>query len=813
MTSHINRLRNIQNRKREEEKEKLFPILKKDAERSFGNSYVIDVDSLIQEEEQKEQELNSFDDAGDFPKVTIDTDRDPRVSSLKQWSAPTINFIEIKKNLVLSPYISINWSMKRSDIKNGKIVSFKVYRKKYSRSEARTLPQFSQDLKHSLMNPFNIAKMTRNVGHNSNQDFGSISDIIEVDSIPKYIANFNLNIDNRGEQVLETPQDYSKLFRQTGFEEIANVNIQTFLRKEERRMVSVNNKNILNMRFEDKNVQYNGVYEYFLTSINDQGEDSSRSEKIILKVDDRISIPAPTLYVRAKSPTSNLLTVIIPKDFNISKILFFRKEGDFIETKYFGSNDIYADFVQKIDSNIKLGQKYLYRVFLVDIFGEISEPAEYVITPAVKNIAPFSRFNNLREPILKTEQAEGSTNCSIRFFPNDNRVQYYKLERKDLRIKEREYSVPSKDTTGYGGTGWENGGIFFVKRVAEQRKKINSNYIDINDVQQVVSGLDTTNFTGLSRDNSGIYYIDASTSAKVYINQNKEEINNSNYAISAKEIVFVDTTTTAGHTYSYRLVGYDLFNNPTKYAFSLISIESSAATQKAESIRYQVIRKKPLRIKLIWNHQIKSGIKFTVQRRKEGERQYQTFPDTESSFIIDEVKSNDFIDFITGKREVDYTPPENEEGGSSIPLTEIKRPRNVPDFLEENSIYYYRITSETQLEGRGNPTDEVRVITYPEVSRPINLVTLTGNVKVRPIFVKLSWEMEDISNSFKPDKFVIERKIDTSNSRFVPIGESYLATHFFDYGVEFGTSYIYRVVSRDIFGREKTSDPVRFVLV
>jgi predicted RNA-binding protein with TRAM domain len=713
-------------------------------------NYTIDINKLVQKYENEKNESLQAEDR-EVSNIVISTEKDPRVSSFKQWDAPKVEFIEIKKNLQNRPYCDINWSMPQKDVKAGKIKSFKIYRRVWGDDEVKANPKYREKL--------NITFSRRAI------------ELIGAENIserktPRLVTNFALNQDFLNEpQVMDDPINYTDTLAKRQFKELENVSVSKFLKRERRRLVFRQDSEILNMRFEDRTVKYGDVYEYLITSINDEGEDSARSERIVVKVDDRRSIPPPALTVKQIGTALTKLIIKPENGFNIDKIILFTKGRQQLTYSFKGVYELGGNTLEK-NIKSKPGRPLSFRVFAVDAFGEISIPAEYTLTPISKYVAPQSRFNTLKNPILKTEQAEGSGNVLVKIYPNDPKIVAYNLDRKDLTINERKYTLPDKEYNNYGGTGWEGGGIFYVENKNIETKKTNVG---------------------------------------------NEEISRTSFIKLGQEITFIDDTTSIGHAYSYRLRGRDLFNNPTGSAFSLITIEGAAALAKVESVRYEVIRKSPLLIKLFWNHITKSGIKFIVQRRREDQPNYVTFPETESNFIFDEVANTNFLQFIPDKRPDDYVP-ELEPTRQVSTITPLKRDQKMPDFLEPNSIYYYRIIAKTQLEGISNPIDEFPVYTYPDLARPIDLNVSIDDVRVRPLFAIVSWNIESLNDSFKPDKFIIQRRIDTQNARFVNVGESYLNTTFFDYNIEFGVNYVYRVVSRDALKREKTSNTFRVTI-
>lgn len=135
-----------------------------------------------------------------------------------------------------------------------------------------------------------------------------------------------------------------------------------------------------------------------------------------------------------------------------------------------------------------------------------------------------------------------------------------------------------------------------------------------------------------------------------------------------------------------------------------------------------------------------------------------------------------------------------------------------------NHIYQYRIVgidrfgnqtsfsyqiveiTEQEKEEKLFLSEEIKEAAEKELSSPIGFTAVVENIKLRPIVVKLSWNVE--KDKLIPDHFVIERKVDNANDVFVTIGKSYFNNQFSDRSVKGGKNYIYRIKSVHILGRE-----------
>ena len=136
--------------------------------------------------------------------------------------------------------------------------------------------------------------------------------------------------------------------------------------------------------------------------------------------------------------------------------------------------------------------------------------------------------------------------------------------------------------------------------------------------------------------------------------------------------------------------------------------------------------------------------------------------------------------------------------GPIVKLT--NRSSGVLDFLKENFFYFYRIKVITP-DGSFSPySKEEKLITTQPLASPINFSVLNENEKLKPAVLKLSWDVE--ANKFKPDHFVVERKVDNVNDAFIPVGKAFIQNEMFDRTVVLGKSYVYRIKSVDGTGRE-----------
>ena len=123
-----------------------------------------------------------------------------------------------------------------------------------------------------------------------------------------------------------------------------------------------------------------------------------------------------------------------------------------------------------------------------------------------------------------------------------------------------------------------------------------------------------------------------------------------------------------------------------------------------------------------------------------------------------------------------------------------------PPFLESSDIYFYRIAAIDESRNESNFTEEFEVSTVPSLSDPLSFKVELLNKRVRPLLVRLSWNID--STKVRPDRFIIEKKIDVLNDVFQVVGEAFIENEFLDKDIESGNNYIYRIKGVDLLGRE-----------
>src|SRR3990167_1205498 len=712
-------------------------------------NFSLDLDTLSKSIEiAKKQQLDQIEATQPKVRSTVfSVGKDPRVLSLDQISTPDLFLVEILHDQLKQLFLRINWKISRFDTDSGQIVGFNVYRKRIRGLSGDRL---------TISNFEKLSKRVKKVGR-FNFDKKGIS-YYKKDIIPLSVLNAKLSQEqeskssqatNQLEKSISLSSEIETLIANK-FEKIAYVDYTKFIKKEKQKKVFVEDANFINLSFDDRKVGYRETFEYFVTSITKSGEETHQSDIVKVLVFDSKGISPPLVTAKQINENSVLLSVNFSESDQISQISVLRKSEDEI---VFKEKVIVEDFskesVDIVDNDARYSKTYVYRVFLKNIDGIISNPTEITVFSSAQKITEKSRSNNLKIPIVSAVQDQNSDFIKVIIFPNDPKILYYQLERRDLTIGEKKFSVPSAIYTNFGGIGWAN----------------NKFFVDKNNLS---------------------------------------------------EIVFIDNLVSTDHIYQYRILGLDIFGNSSSYAFSLVKSEKKKSLRSPIAIQVGVLRQFPIRIKLLWQNDNanvdKAAISYLVQRRKQGEVIYESFPLTKNEFLVDEALSEDIVPFSEEKIEDTFESTENVKttADNVIVSKETRRSFGMPDFLKESDIYFYRIKAVLPDESESNFTEEIKVSTLSELSDPLGFKVSVENIKVRPLVAKLSWRTNP--TRLRPDQWIIERRIDDVNDTFKVIGKAYLKEEFFDRDVEIGNRYVYRIKSVDTLHRESAKFEARLSL-
>jgi hypothetical protein len=697
--------------------------------------------------------------------------KSPQVGLNLPINAPDFHFIEIKKDGLDNLYLSLNWRINRSDGNSGNILKFKIYKRFLSESEFKSFVPLPKSVGGIAYNHF--TNKSKRTGRFSEER--KATNNIESSLIP--LTNTNPNLEDvrslSETRLMQGTDDDSPSYVQGAFEaflsdrqfkEVGQVDYASFLEAEREKRIFVQDRETINFNFYDKNVAYGQTVEYYVAAVTRELSDEIISDTIRTSIlEDKKVSPPQSVIVRQNDEVSAEVVVNFDETFlseKISLISVYRRSLDedveyklILEQEVSGPSYKFKDFVE-------YGKFYSYRIYLSNVYGFTSEPKEVKFYSSVQSITPESRSNSLRRPIFSVIQDQNSNFLKIIISPNDPLVSFYVVDRIDLSTKEKLYYVPSS---------WEKKSFM----VEKTREPFN--------------------------------------------------VNNFKTLIGFKLINIIDDSVVPDHIYKYRIYGSDLFGNMTSYSFQTIKAIEKKSIRSAINLNSQILRDSPFRIKIKWDNDnlvslfdnrtlfsgssAKNTFTYRVERRKSNEQSYEKFPDTLNTFIIDEISTNDFVQFSGDKVIDNFVALPNKIVSNQDTLV---RPFGMPNFLKKNATYYYRVKAISSDGKESNFSDEIKVDVFPRLSPPLNFQALTLNTKVKPLSVGLFWNTDPLL--FRPDRWVIEKKLDVANDSFVYIGSGYLDQEFFDREVQLGNTYVYRIKSVDLIGRESAFVEVRIKL-
>ena len=726
---------------------------------------------------------------------------DARVSSL-QVSTPDLYLVEIMKDQLKQLFVRVHWKIPRFDIDSAKVLGFNVYRKRI-----RTFFD-------TKLSPNQFAKLTANL--KSNGDFSEAkSGISNVKSGMIGLGDLNPNlseqqITNRAQLWASHTEERNEFQSQienfiAKFEKIAFVDYSQFIKKEQLKTVFVTDATNISMFYDDKAVGFGEEFEYYVSSVSVNFDETYQSDVVKVLVRDNRGISPPDIFVKQIDVTSMLVQVSYKSEEQIDNVFIFRREVDndveFLPLA--GFLDVQKDTIEFLDKTSFFGKQFIYRAFTENLHGVLSPATELTVTSSTG--IEKSRSNTLKKPVFSAVQQKNIAKLTIS--PNDLKVLFFRIDRRDLSIDERAFTVPGRDTNGYGGNGWVTNQLFFDRSKQTPIFFIDNTVLSDHIYQYRIVGVDRFgNTTSCSYQTIEILNRDLLKSPinlrisvlrefplKIMLRWDDENVYDESefplgpLAVSERGSAVSEVVNSAGD----RGAGGTTSN----------IVNTSSERQSSTGAR-------PL---------------FEVQRRM-GHNNFASFPLTENKFIVDEVSSDDVSSFSSiqsppppavvlpnrARRNEDARQQQMNVAGSTTssiigssatrPKKTTQRSNGVLDFLKENFFYFYRVKVLTPLGSFSLFSEEIKILTVRPLPTPTNFIAVNDNPKVKPAVVKLSWDVED--NKLESEHFVIERKVDNANDAFDTIGKSYFGNHFFDRSVPLGKDYIYRLKSIDTHGQQ-----------
>jgi hypothetical protein len=770
---------------------------------------------------------NKVFENGTFKSTTVALGSNPAVSSKPLLVPPTIVSGEITTDGLDNPYTILNFEIDQRALDGNQVISFRVYREEVP---AEDLAQAVE-----MFTAADFDKLAR--GSTQTGKFAADKkSAYTIDEFKQSNVNDNTNlymleqISNR-QQLGSTDGSFPDYFttnsKQSQKKLIATISYADYQSQAQLKQVYVKTANKFSVSYSDHNVTYGTGYIYTVTSFCATSDESEPSESLSMVVLNLNGINPPrSMQVRQTGPVSAKLSVTIePADLVKYVYVYRRNVNDLVFhplAKLINQNN----FVAVDDTDVEYLNSYVYRVLLENVFGAVSEPAEFNFTCSQQRIIGRTRSNNLQLPIILASQDQNSQGIKLTIFPNDHRILYYSLERRNLTAGETKYSTPMNKTKQFWPLNQ-----FFVQPVSQ-------------------SLLTSSSLAGVRQ---------GSLPAQ------------SQFVSFAAPIEFVDTIVAPDNYYEYRTTGYDLYGNITGYGFASLRAEEKNGLRSPVNFRAEVLRETPFRCKIIWqddneaarseiNNQAQqkylalalqqaslsqdaqiaiadalagedlakidltpvlapysvkqaqinaiqseldalanavSPLKFRLQRRLSGDAVYSSFPLTENNYVIDEVAAPDAIPFSTSMTSGSPQPTSS----SALPVSSsLSRPFGLPDFMRAQQVYQYRVAAVTLDGGISDFSAPITVTASPQISDPTEFSASILNPRVKPVVVKLQWSVDPLKD--KPDHWRIERKTDAPTDAYRMIGNAYLSSEYFDRSAQIGVLYSYRIRAVSAAGDE-----------
>lgn len=418
-----------------------------------------------------------------------------------------------------------------------------------------------------------------------------------------------------------------------------------------------------------------------------------------------------------------------------------------------------------MDRTSRVGRKYSYRVYTVDVFGNKS-PAPAEIVASVRDM--LERSTDLRRPTIIAEIDAATRFARVTMTIDDDRVVGLFMGRRDLTLREKAFVIPTAENhTRLGVVGP-------TRRLSDQR---------LYSERDGWTGFFPTRKTGKD------------------------------------VIVFIDTVARLDHTYQYMVYGVDRFGNATSFEVSSpvfisrrpmvrspinlsANIVSTSGSVTGVSVRWEDGNLDIAPLDRIGSQDdlADTAVRtlFQVERRRGGEERWEQFPMVETSELVDVVSDE---------------------------LAPVYR----PTYLKRGATYSYRVAAFQTGSFVSNFTEPVSVKTDLPVIAPENFRIRTTDTKLRPFLVVLNWDTPKgsgqvdrweveraVVNSYAAVRLNVRNTAEAGKLPFkqfmsafressrgtartldeigrVSVGPFTGQHHMIDKGVSFGNSYFYRI--------------------
>lgn len=195
-------------------------------------------------------------------------------------------------------------------------------------------------------------------------------------------------------------------------------------------------KNEKNYRFLDKNVKFGETYSYYITAVGLNNEESA-PKQIMVSVEWPIN-PSPPNYLDLSEVVDGIMIKTGSKDIFISKFIILRREDS--EKKFIKIAEISNKFnsVYFIDKTCQPKRNYIYRVYAIDIFKNIS------LSAAEKSIIYKSFPSNTNIEFRPNFKIINENNSFFKIELENNRpdqISSVKIERRDEWMFSKKFEI------------------------------------------------------------------------------------------------------------------------------------------------------------------------------------------------------------------------------------------------------------------------------------------------------------------------------------------------------------------------------------
>lgn len=387
-----------------------------------------------------------------------------------------------------------------------------------------------------------------------------------------------------------------------------------------------------------------------------------------------------------------------PRGFNVDTLLSPRLDNNFIKLgeSLNGSHGAGSSFY---DRSVLPGQRYSYRVFSVDVFGNKSERPEEISI----YVPDSSRPNDLIKPHLTSEADTVTGQVRLTFQCTDPRVRSLFLARRDLTLDQSAFTTPSQ----------VNRIMFGNPRNAEQGLLSMEGEVLRSETKDLA-------WTGYFENNP------------------------------RGSTVFIDKSTQVDHTYQYRIYGVDLFGNRTSDEITRpMMVTRNPLIDRPINLTTQVVqgpRSTVGGVQVTWQESNiaisaedmlgnrsdlrNSAVRtlYQVERRKVGEERWVEFP------LIEDLQLFDAAPSVLGG---------------------LSTPGFRPDSLQNNQTYVYRVKAVTTGSFSSIYASSDSVFISLPLLAPTNFRLRSSDANVQPAYIVINWDTPDGSGTV--DKWEIQR--------------------------------------------------------